>query len=182
MWKFLGGMLAGTVLAILYVLFNVQLPEFLQIPGLLRGGVISTTTEAQLYDLGPDEAARLRALEVYFDNRARDAAELDASVGHPFLTALHQARATREARLLSLRWDAFDMALSKPALRQTLETKHNTTDTEALKQAMLWEAFEEMPFLKEWLNTKYGPQTPQTLYATLEQARRLPSAGAPTPP
>ncbi len=175
MWKFLAGMIAGTVLAILYVLFNVQLPEFLQLPGLVRGGVISTTTEAQLYDLGEDDAARLRALEVYFDNRAGDAAELDASAGHPFLTTLHRARATREARQLSAQWEAFDQALAQPALRQTLEAKHQTSDTTTLKQAMLWEALAETPFLKQWLTNTYGPQSPQTLYTTLLDARRMPS-------
>lgn len=180
MWKFLAGMVAGTALAILYVLFNVRLPEFLQLPGLVRGGVISTTTEAQLYDLGEDDAARLRALEVYFDNRARDAAKLDASAGHPFLTALHRARAAREARQLSTRWDAFDQALAQPALRQSLERKHQTTDTTALKQAMLWEALDDTPYLNQWLTITYGPQSPQTLYTTLLDARRMPPA--PTTP
>lgn len=137
MWKLLAGMVAGTILAIVYVLFNVQLPEFLQIPGLVRGGAISTTTEAQLYDLGDNDAARLRLLEVYFDNRPRDAAAIDADAGHPFLTALHRARATREAQLLSARWEAFDRALAQPDLRQSLERKHQTTDTTALTQAML---------------------------------------------
>jgi len=180
MWKFLAGMVAGTILAIVYVLFNVQLPEFLQIPGLVRGGVISTTTEAQLYDLGEDDAARLRALEVYFDNRARDAAAIDADAGHPFLTALHRARATREARLLSARWEAFDLAVAQPNLRQSLESKHGQTDELALKQTMLWEGLDAYPFLQQWLAITYGPQSPQTLYTTLLDARRMPPA--PTTP
>jgi hypothetical protein len=179
MWKFLAGMVAGTVLAIVYVLFNVQLPDFLQIPGLVRGGVISSTTEAQLYDLGPDEAARRRALEVYFDNRARDAVGVDADAGYPFLTALHRARATHEARLLSTRWDALDQALAQPALRQSLERKHQTTDTQALKQAMLWDALDDMPFLKQWLDITYGAQTPQSLHTTIVDARRLPATASP---
>lgn len=182
MWKFLAGMVAGTILAILYVLFNVQLPGFLQIPGLVKGGVISTSTEAQLYDLEGDDAAQLRALEVYFDNRAHDAAEIDASFGHPFLSALHRARATREARQLSLRWDGLDAALQQPALRASLETRHGTTDTLALKQAMLWDALDETPFLKQWLTITYGEQTPQSLPATLTEARRLPPAAPPTTP
>lgn len=181
MWKFLAGMAAGTVLAILYVTFNLQLPGFLQIPWLVKGGVISTATEAELYTLGPDSGARQRALEIYFDNRAHDAADLDAAAGHPFLTALHRNRAMREARLLSARWVAFDTALAQPALRQSLEQKHQTTDTEALKQAMLWEALQDMPFLQQWLSLAYGPQTPQTLYASLLDARRDPTLGA-TPP
>jgi hypothetical protein len=182
MWKFLAGMVAGTLLAILYVLFNVQLPEFLQIPGLVKSGVISTSTEAQLYDLDDDDAARQRALEVYFDNRAHDAATLDAEYGHPFLDALHRARATREAHQLSLRWEALDAALEQPALRQSLETKHGTTDTLALKQAMLWDALDDTPFLKQWLTLTYGEQTPQTLYTTITDARRLPATALPTMP
>lgn len=176
MWKFLAGMVAGAVLAILYVLFNVQLPGFLQIPALVRGGVISTATEATLYDLRENGAARLRALEVYFDNRASDAAEIDASAGHPFLNALHRARATREARILSSRWEAFDQALAQPALRKSLERKHGTSETLQLKQAMLWDALDETPFLKAWLAASYGPQSSDTLYATLLDARRTPPA------
>lgn len=175
MWKFLAGMVAGTVLAVLYVLFNVQLPGFLQIPALVRGGVISTSTEAILYELRKDSAERLRALEVYFDNRAGDAAELDASAGHPFLKALHRARAVREARILSARWEAFDQALAQPALRQSLESRHGTIEPTALKQAMLWEAMDEAAFLREWIAITYGQQSPQTLYATLLEIRQSPS-------
>lgn len=182
MWKFLAGLVAGAGLSVLYVLFNLQLPEFLQIPGLVKAGAISTSTEAQLYDLEGDEATRQRALEVYFDNRAHDAVEIDASYGHPFLAVLHRARATREARQLSLRWDAFDTALEQPALRQSLETKHGTTDALALKQAMLWDALDDTPFLKQWLTLTYGEQTPQSLYTTLTDARRLPATALPTTP
>lgn len=41
---------------------------------------------------------------------------------------------------------------------------------------MLWEALDTYPFLKQWLVIVYGPQSPSTLYATLLEARRLPSA------
>lgn len=172
MWKFLAGTVAGTALAILYVLFNVQLPTVLQLPASVRGGVITTTTEAQLYDLQSDNAARLRALEVYFANRAQDAVAVDADAGHPFLEALHRARGRHEAQQLSTKWEAYDLVLAQSSLRDALERKHGEVDTIALKQAMLWEAQDEYPFLKQWLAITYGPQSKQTLYTALLDARR----------
>lgn len=175
MWKFLAGIVAGTAVAILYVLFNVQLPAVLQLPALVRGGAITTTTEAQLYDPQSDNPARLRALEVYFANRAQDAAAVDADAGHPFLETLHRARGRQEAQRLSTKWEAYDQVLAQPALRGALEREYREVDTIALKQAMLWEAQNEYLFLKQWLTITYGPQSEQTLYTTLLDARRVPA-------
>lgn len=182
MLKFLLGLVAGTLLSILYVVFNLQLPEFMQIPGLVRGGIISSTTEEQLYDIGGDVAARQRALVVYFDNRAGDAAAIDEAAGSPFLNALHAARAAREARLLSAQWDAYDKTLSQPALREALVRRHGAEDNESLKQAMLWEARGDFPFLSQWLAARYGAPTAATLYDTLVNARRDTASIAPTSP
>lgn len=44
MLKFVSGLLLGLVLAISYVRFNVQLSPILQLPGDLRGGVVSAAT------------------------------------------------------------------------------------------------------------------------------------------
>lgn len=172
MWRFLAGAAAGAAAAVLYVLFNVQLPTILQLPALVRDGVISTTTEAELYDLQSANPARQRALEIYFAKRAQDAAAVDADAGHPFLKALHSARARHEAQQLSAKWDAFEQVLAQPALRETLIRKHGAGDGLSLKQAMLWNALEEYPFLKQWLTITYGPPSMQSLYTMLLDARR----------
>jgi hypothetical protein len=98
MAKFIAGLVAGVLLAIGYVRFDVALPPFLRLPDLLRGNVIATATEAELYGDVVDPAVRRRALEIFFANRPADAASLDAEAGHPFLAALHRERAVREAR------------------------------------------------------------------------------------
>lgn len=170
MLKFFLGLAAGVVVSIAYVLVNFQLPEFVQLPWLLKNSVISSATEDALYDLDNDPAARMRALEVYFANRSADAAALDAAAGHPVLTALMDRRATREARLVSGQWTAFDAALDKPALRGALERRHGTTDTEQLKLAMLMTALEEKPFLKRWLEEHSGPVTRENIRALLAEA------------
>jgi len=180
--KFFLGLVAGTVLSILYVAFNVQLPEFMQIPGLVRGGIISSTTDEQLYDISGDAAARQRALVVYFDNRAGDAAAIDAAAGSPFLNALHTARAAREARLLAAQWDAYDKTLSQPALREALVRRHGTDNIESLKQAMLWEARGDFPFLSQWIAARYGAPTAATFHDTLVNARRDTASIAVTSP
>lgn len=174
MWKFILGLLAGAVLSLGYVRYNLQLPEFLQIPGLLKGNIVSTATETELYALDAEPAAAQRALEVYFANRAQEAAAIDADAGHPFLAALHHNRAVRASRQLSAVWSGFDDALALDALRQTLEQRHGTSDTQQLKEAMLWEKLQDDPWLAAWLEQQYGPQSPATLPATLVQSRQDP--------
>lgn len=175
MLKFILGVVFGAVMSFVYVNYNVELPGYLQLPEMLRGNLISTTTEATLYDLDADEAARQRALEVYFDNRARDAAKVDAAFGFPFLAALHRERASRMARQLAMAWGAFDEALAKDALRQTLEAKYGTRDTDALKRAMLMDALARKPFLKRWLETNSGPVTADNLRERIKAASAYPA-------
>jgi hypothetical protein len=170
MLKFFLGLFAGIIGSVTYVYFNVQLPEFMQLPGLLKDNIVSSTTEEALYDLGGEATGRQRALEIYFASRPAEAAQLDADSGHPLMGALYAQRATREARQVSMMWSAFDVALEKPALRQALERRHGTTDTEALKLTMLLDAIGDRPFLKSWLEQAYGPVTADNVRARLAAA------------
>jgi hypothetical protein len=159
MLKFVIGVLIGAVLALGYVRYNLQLPRVLQLPGELRGGVVSAATEGVLYNLDGDEQERLRALEVFFTNRPGDAAATDAAAGYPFLSALHDARARREAQQLLAQLPAFDKTLAQPALRDTLERQYGTAASGVLKQRMLLEGLDRRPFLKRWLEKSGGPVT-----------------------
>ena len=174
MLKFVGGLLAGIVLALGYVRFDFALPEFLEAPEKIRGGVVSAAIEEDLYDLSADPGRRMRALEIYFINQAEAAAELDAEVGHPFLIALRRMRAMREARQLAMQWSAYDAALAQNALRDMLVRKHGTTEDDALKRAMLMEALQDKPFLQSWLTVEYGPVTKDNLRDLLAQASIAP--------
>lgn len=167
MLKFLLGVLLGAAMAFGYVRWNLQLPAMLLLPEKLRGNIISTVVEADLYDLGRDAQARQRALEVLFAHRPDYAARLDAGAGHPFLSALHRERAAREARQLLDQWQAYDDVLAKPALRAALERKHGSTDPEILKRAMLREALDKQSFLKSWLKDHTGDAVGGDLHALL---------------
>ena len=151
MARFLVGVLIGIAMAVGYVRYDSGLPGWLQLSERLRGNLVSTAIEGDLYDLDRDAAARRRALEVYFDNRAADAARVDGEAGHPFLEVLYRRRAAHEARLLLGEWTAYDAALAKPALRAGLEKRHGTADTEALKAHMLADGLAKKPFLVRWL-------------------------------
>lgn len=175
MLKFFLGVVFGAVMSFFYVHYNIQMPAFLQLPEILRGNLISTATEATLYDLDAADAERQRALEIYFDRRARDAANIDAAYGYPFLAALHRERAARQARQLSMAWSAFDDVLSKPALRSRLAEKHGTDDNEALKRAMLIDALARKPFLKRWLEKTSGPVTAENLRDLIGKAGAYPA-------
>jgi hypothetical protein len=180
MLKFILGVIAGALLSFGYVRYNVELPGLVQLPDRLRGNLVSAATESELFDLDAPPDVGRRALEVYFANRPQDAAALDAAAGHPFLAALHRDRAQRQARQVSLAWTAFDEGLSKPALRAALERKHATTETAALKQAMLEEALGRKPFLKSWLEKNRLPTRGEALRQALRTvASQPPQARAP---
>jgi hypothetical protein len=167
MLKFLTGTAVGVVLAVLSVRFDIAPPAIFGLPDKVRANLVSTAIEGDLYDLSAEAAVRERALEVYFKNRAGDAAALDAGAGHPFLNALLRARAAREAQELIGQWTAYDAVLAKPALRGVLEKKHGTDVAEALKRAMLFDALERKPFLKSWLAVYAGEVTRENLRALL---------------
>jgi hypothetical protein len=174
MLKFLIGTAVGALLSFVFVRFGIEPPAVTKLPERLKGNLVATAVESDLYDLGAQAAVHERALKVYFANRAGDAAKLDAAAGHPFLAALHRARAAREARQLTGLWQAYDAALSQPALRATLETKHGTTETDALKRAMLLDALEQKPFLKAWLSREHSAATTADIRERLTEAAKTP--------
>ena len=157
MWRFLLGLLVGVLLAGSYVKWNLELPAFLTLPSTLRGNVVSSTAESELYDLAKDDDVRQRALEVFFANRARFAATIDREAGHPFRSALYRQRAVREASALRQEWSGFDAVLAKEGLRAALERKYETTDTKTLRIQMLVDGLDRYAFLKSWLAA--GPAT-----------------------
>ena len=59
MLKFVLGVVLGVLLAFGYVRWNIELPAFLTLPDKLRGNIVSTATESELYDLDGDPGARL---------------------------------------------------------------------------------------------------------------------------
>lgn len=157
--------MAAAVGALLSFLFTAFGLDFLRTPQRLKGNLISSAVEGQLYDFYEDPARQQRALEVYFANRSEDAAKIDAEAGFPFVKALQRSRAAREARELAAQWSAYDATLAQPALRATLETKHGVKEDEALKQAMLFAALDDKAFLKQWLENKYGETSAENVHA-----------------
>ncbi len=177
MLKFILGVILGAGLAVGYVRYEIELPEFLQLTDKLRGNLVTTAIETELYDLDADIAKRQRALEIYFANRPQKAVEVDAAFRHPFLEALYRTRAIREARLLRNHWDAFDTALEKPELRAVLELKHGASGDLVLKQRMLLDTLERSyPFLARWLKEKGEPLGEAELLETAKRIGVLPQA------
>jgi hypothetical protein len=174
MQKFLIGTALGAILSFVFVRFGLEPPAITKLPDKFKANVVATVVEGDLYDLAAEAEVQERALKVYFANRAGDAAKLDAAAGHPFLTALHRARARREAGQLNALWQAYDATLAQAALRATLETKHGTTDTEALKRAMLLDALDKKPFLKAWLTREHGAPAGETIRDLVRETSAAP--------
>lgn len=170
MLKFIIGTAFGALLAFASVRLGIEPPEFLKLPERLKGNLVATAVDDDLYNLDNDQPTRTRALAVYFKNRAKDAAKLDETAGHPFLNALYRTRAVREARTLAALWTAYDKVLAKPDLRRTLETKYATSDGDALKRAMLQEALAKKPFLTAWLARNHAPPTTENVREAIDKA------------
>jgi len=173
MGKFLIGLIAGVAIAFGYVRWNVS-PGIMELPEKLRGNIVSTAIEGDLYDLDKPLDARRRALEVFFQNRAQFAAGVDAEFAHPFLNALYRKRVIREARQLHAQWNAFDMALDIPALRAPMEKKYGVGDDLGLKRAMLFNAYQEKTFLMQWMDEHEQKPTPETLLPLLRKLSAYP--------
>lgn len=172
--KFLLAAAVGALLSFLFTAFGL---DFLRAPQRLKGNLISSAVEGELYDFDADTAKQRRALEVYFANRAQEAAALDEAAGHPFLKALQRARAAREAQQLAALWSAYDATLAQPALRKTLEAKHGVSEDEALKRAMLFAALDKKPFLRTWLETNIGEPDADNLRDQLSAAANTNAGG-----
>ncbi len=175
MLKFFTGTALGAALAFVFVRFGLEPPAITKLPDKLKANLVATAVEAELYDLDAPEDVRQRALKVYFDNRAGDAAKLDAEAGHPFLAALYRDRATREARQLNAAWGGYDAVLAKPALRAALERKYGKTEDDPLKLAMFLDALARQPFLKTWLEREHGDVTAENVREVIGEAAKLPT-------
>lgn len=173
MGKFLIGLIAGIAMAFGYVRWNVS-PGIMALPEKLRGNIVSTAIEGDLYDLDKPLDARRRALEVFFQNRAQFAVGVDAEFAHPFLNTLYLRRVIREARQLHAKWDAFDMALDKPALRAAMEKKYGVSDDTDLKRAMLFDAYQDEDFLRRWVAVHDTAPTRETLLPLLRKLSARP--------
>ncbi len=170
--KYIAGAVLGILITVVYTRLGFTTPAILEIPGKLKGNVISSAAEYDLYDLTQPMEVRERALEVFFGNRSKFAVEVDAEFDHLFLESLYRKRVIREARQLRMQWSAYDTALEKPALREVYERKYGTDETIALKQSMLMNAYQEKEFLVEWVKRNREPVTHENLLQTLEELSR----------
>ncbi len=173
MWKFLGGTLFGLVLSVAYVWYGIALPDWMELPGLFQRSVTAAAIDDVVIDLDTPEATRRRALEVYFANQAKRAAELEAELGFPLTRAMQFRRVKREAQILRAQWSALDVALGKPALLQALQAKHQTTDSDTLKRRMLMAALAEKVLLKKWLERHSRQATEQNVIEVITNISRL---------
>lgn len=171
--KFIAGLAVGVLLSSSYVKWGWQKPALLEMPDKVKSSVIAGAVSTDLYDLTQPLDVRLRALEVVAQQRPDeilcvDAEELDFAL----LNAFYRRRARREARQLTMQWSAYETALEQPALREVLERRYRTTDSIALKQAMLMKAYRDQPFLSSWMTDRYKNISAHSLYNHLREVAR----------
>ena len=174
MLKFFLGTIVGAAMAFGYVRWDLALPDVFELPETLKGNLVSTAAEGDLYNLDQPLAVRLRALEVFFKNRSKFAASVDRDFDHPFLKSLYRKRVIREARQLRGQLQATETALEQASLREMLERTHGTTDTERLKKRVLMKALGEREFLAKWVAKNVGPLTEDNLLPTLTRLSAMP--------
>jgi len=169
MLKFFLGTVLGAAMAFGYVRWDLDLPEFLQLPGMLKGNLVSTAVEGDLYDLDQPFKTRRRALEIFFQNRPKFAVSVDAEFGHPFLKVLYRKSVIRAARIIKAQGPALDRAFEKPELRKVLEKTHGTTDPELIRKRFLLAQFRKETFLVKWVEKNIGPVTEKNISSILQR-------------
>lgn len=171
--KFIGGLIVGIALTSGYVKWGWSKPAILEVPEKVTASVLAATATEDLYNLDQPLEVRRRALEVVAQQRPDEILKVDAEeLDHALLNAFYRRRARRQARQLSMQWTAYDAALSKPSLRTVLEREYGTSDDTTLKQAMLFKAFREEPFLSAWIRSEHGAVSPATLLPVLHEVRQ----------
>ncbi len=173
MGKFLIGTIFGLVLSVAYVWYDAKLPDWLELPDTLQRSLKAAAADDTLFDLDAPLEMRRRALEIYLANQASRAATIDADLGHPILSELVRRRVRRQAQIKRGLWSAYDQALGKPALRETLVTKYGDVDDETLKQRMLLAAVREEPFLHSWILRYRSAPTEKNVRALLVEISQL---------
>ena len=158
-WKFLGGLALGVGLTYAYVRFGYSLPSVLKLGEKVKSNAIVTTADVDLYDHKAPLEVRQRALAVVVGQQPELFIEIDNATNHVFLEDVLRRKAVRRAKLAKGSFDAYDVALDKPALRRFLEKKHGAKDTDTLKRRMLIAAIQDDEYLHRYLRARFQQAT-----------------------
>jgi hypothetical protein len=153
-WKFVCGVMIGVVLSWAYVRFGFTLPGILGWTGKVSSEAIVMTAEGTLYDPHATADVRKRALAVIVGQKPSLFLEIDAALDNRFYEEALRRKAVRKAQLIRSETSGYDVALSKPALRKVLETKHGATDDDSLKRRMLIARIRDDEFLNSYLTRR----------------------------
>ncbi len=120
LWGFVGGLLAGVLLASLYVRYGYQPRNVLTLPAQVTSAAVSMTAGADLenWDLSPE--VRQRAAAVILSLNLDRLIELDDATDNVLTRELLRQKAVRAVQAARSRVHAYDMAVGKPALREAL--------------------------------------------------------------
>lgn len=166
-WKFVFGLLIGVVLSWAYVRFGFTLPGILGWTGKVSSEAIVMTAESTLYDPQATIDERKRALAVIVGQRPALFLEVDQVLNNGFYEEALRRKAVRKAKLIKGQISGYDMALSKPALREVLEKKHRATDDETLKRRMLLASVDDDEFLSSYLKRRFPDRTADGIVDTV---------------
>ncbi len=135
--KFLGGLAVGVVLTYAYTRYRWEMPAVVQLPATVTSSVISATADSDLYNWDLPFEVRQRAAAIILGQNPDRFVELDNATDHVLMYEMQRQRAVRLAMIAKQKFSAYQVALDKPALRERLERKYGTTESEQLKRQML---------------------------------------------
>ena len=149
------GVVCGVALTYAWVWFGYSLPGVVRLAGEVASEATVSTAETGLYSPDADIEVQQRALAVLVAHRPELFIDVDTAIDHQFLEEVLRRKAFRKTKLIRQQFSAYETALSKPALRKRLESRHNVTETEALKRRMLVAAVHEDEFLNAYLQRHF---------------------------
>lgn len=162
-WGFFAGLATGVALSWMYVRYGYEPNNVVTLPAKVTSAAISITAESDLYNWDVTPEVRQRAAAVVLGQNPGTFIELDNATGNVLTKEMLRQKAERLAKLAKAKFDAYDMALDKPALRKALQRKHGAGDNETIKRRMLIDDIEGETFLHGYLTRRFPHATSQDL-------------------
>lgn len=157
--KLIVGVLIGVGITYAYVRFGYKPPAVVQLAENVTDKAIVSTATISLYSPSATDLERKRALAVYLGKEPNVLLDIDRKLNGAIMTEVLRRKALKQAKVLKHQMSAYDAALSKPALRKVLETKHKETNSDRLKRKMLAAAIRQEEFLFWYLQRMSLDQT-----------------------
>ncbi len=151
------GILSGAVLTYAYVRWNVELPEWMQLPGKVESLGTLAAADAALDDPSNDLEAKQRAVAQLLSKDSTIFMEVDGALGYGITHAVIDRKARRRLEVFRSQIGGVRETFRKDlsALRERQMEKYGVETLDDLVSAMGQERLKADAFLYQWLQERF---------------------------